>query len=91
MLTRSLFAKDGLTIELTIVDCSLRPKKLFHVVSLNSFDNILPHFVFTWCLSSLFSHAISFIIQSCLTFLLDVSSYNLWAPALSEHSKFFGC
>ena len=39
------FAKDELTIELTIVGCSLRPKKLFHVVSLNSFDNILLHFV----------------------------------------------
>ena len=30
------FAKDELTIELTIVDCSLGPKKLFHVISLNS-------------------------------------------------------
>ena len=37
------FAKDELTIELTIVDCSLRPKNLFHVVSLNFFDNILLH------------------------------------------------
>ena len=58
------FAKDELAIELTIVDCYLRPKKLFHVVSLNSFDNILLHFVFTWCLSSPFSDVISFIIQS---------------------------
>ena len=49
-------AKDELTIELTIVDCSLRPKKLFHVV--------IP-----------FSDVISFLIQSCLTFLLDVNSF----------------
>ena len=41
------FAKDELTIELNMVDCPLRPQKLF--VSLNSLDNILLHFVFNWC------------------------------------------
>ena len=65
----------------------LRPKKLFHAVSLNFFDNILLYFVFTWCLPSPLSVVISFIIQSCLMFLLDVSTYNLWASTLNEHFK----
>ena len=60
---------------------------LLSLYSIKSFDNILLHFAFTWCLSSPFSDVTSFIIQSCLTFLLDVSSYNFWASALSEHFK----
>ena len=50
------FAKDELALELTIVHCSLRPKKLFHVVSFYFFDNIIMHFVFIWCLSIPFSY-----------------------------------
>ena len=57
------FAKDELTIELTTVTCSLKPKKLFHVVSLNSFDYILLQFVFTWCLSSPFSDVIYYTVM----------------------------
>ena len=79
-----------LTIELTIVDYSLRPKKLLHVVSLNLFDNMILHFVFTWSLSSPFSDVLSFIVQLCLTFLLDISLCNFWVFelwALSEHFK----
>ena len=81
------FAKDELRLELTIEDCSLRPKKLFHVGSLNSLDNILLHFDFTRCLSSPFADVISFITQSCLLSLLNVNSYNFWALALSENLK----